>query len=109
MDKTEKLFQYKPGDNLPFGVTKVADGVQFAVSIPHGRECYLNLYRTGQKRPACRIHLTREFRRGCVYFVKITGCPEIQNDKSVADILSQGYEYMYEVCLLYTSPSPRDS
>ena len=49
MDKTEKLFQYKPGDNLPFGVTKVADGVQFAVSIPHGRECYLNLYRTGQK------------------------------------------------------------
>ena len=97
MDKTEKLFQYKPGDNLPFGVTKVADGVQFAVSIPHGRECYLNLYRTGQKRPACRIHLTREFRRGCVYFVKITGCPEIQNDKSVADILSQGYEYMYEV------------
>ena len=46
---------------------------------------------------ACRIHLTREFRRGCVYFVKITGCPEIQNDKSVADILSQGYEYMYEV------------
>lgn len=97
MDKTEKLFQYKPGDNLPFGVTKVADGVQFAVSIPHGRECYLNLYRIGQKRPACRIHLTREFRRGCVYFVKITGCPEIQNDKSVADILSQGYEYMYEV------------
>ena len=97
MDKTEKLFQYKPGDNLPFGVTKVADGVQFAVSIPHGRECYLNLYRTGQKRPVCRIHLTREFRRGCVYFVKITGCPEIQNDKSVADILSQGYEYMYEV------------
>lgn len=97
MDKTEKLFQYKPGDNLPFGVTKVADGVQFAVSIPHGRECYLNLYRKGQKRPACRIHLTREFRRGCVYFVKITGCPEIQNDKSVADILSQGYEYMYEV------------
>ena len=97
MDKTEKLFQYKPGDNLPFGVTKVADGVQFAVSIPHGRECYLNLYRTGQKRPACRIHLTREFRRGCVYFVKITGCPGIQNDKSVADILSQGYEYMYEV------------
>lgn len=97
MDKTEKLFQYKPGDNLPFGVTKVADGVQFAVSIPHGRECYLNLYRTGQKRPVCRIHLTREFRRGCVYFVKITGCPEIQNNKSVADILSQGYEYMYEV------------
>lgn len=97
MDKTEKLFQYKPGDNLPFGVTKVADGVQFAVSIPHGRKCYLNLYRTGQKRPACRIHLTREFRRGCVYFVKITGCPEIQNDKSVADILSQEYEYMYEV------------
>ena len=37
------------------------------------------------------------YKRQCVYFVKITGCPEIQNDKSVADILSQGYEYMYEV------------
>ena len=97
MDKTEKLFRYKQGDTLPFGVTKVADGVQFAVSIPKGGDCYLNIYKTGQKRPSCRIRLSREYRRGSVYFVKITDCPDTDDQHTVADILSRDYEYMYEV------------
>ena len=94
MDKTEKLFRYKQGDTLPFGVTKVADGVQFAVSIPKGGDCYLNIYKTGQKRPSCRIRLSREYRRGSVYFVKITDCPDTDDQHTVADILSRDYEYM---------------
>lgn len=61
MDKTEKLFRYKQGDTLPFGVTKVADGVQFAVSIPKGGDCYLNNIRPGRNvRPAeyaCRENI----------------------------------------------------
>ena len=97
MDKTEKKFQYKQGDTLPFGVTKTADGVQFAVSIPKGKECYLNIYKTGQKRPACRIRLSKEYRRGSVYFVKITDCPGADAGRSVAEALSRDYEYMYEV------------
>lgn len=97
MDKTEKLFQYKQGDTLPFGVTKAADGVQFAVSIPRGQECYLNIYRIGQKRPACRIRLSKEYRRGSVYFVKITSCPGADGNHTVAEVLSRDFEYMYEV------------
>lgn len=89
-------FSYKPGDTLPFGVTRVSDGVQFAVSIPNGKDCYLNLYRKGQKRPACRIGLSREYKRGSVYFVRVTDCPGTTPDRSVADVLSQEYEYMYE-------------
>ena len=97
MNKTEKMFQYKQGNTLPFGVTKVADGVQFAVSIPKGEECYLNIYRTGQKRPSCRIRLSKEYRRGSVYFVKLTDCPGTDEEHTVAEVLSREYEYMYEV------------
>lgn len=97
MDRTEKFFQYRPGDTLPFGVTKTADGVQFAVFIPEGQECYLNIYKIGQKRPVCRIRLSKEYRRGSVYFVKITDCPGTDQEHTVAEVLSQNYEYMYEV------------
>lgn len=96
MDKRKKLFQYQPGETLPFGVTRVSDGVQFAVSIPGGRNCSLNLYKKGQKRPACRIELSKEYRRGSVYFVRVTDCPENVDNRSVAEVLSQDYEYMYE-------------
>ena len=89
MNKTEKMFQYKQGNTLPFGVTKVADGVQFAVSIPKGEECYLNIYRTGQKRPSCRIRLSKEYRRGSVYFVKLTDCPGTDEEHTVAEVLSR--------------------
>ena len=84
MDRTEKFFQYRPGDTLPFGVTKTADGVQFAVFIPEGQECYLNIYKIGQKRPVCRIRLSKEYRRGSVYFVKITDCPGTDQEHTVA-------------------------
>ena len=96
MDKTKatELFEYKEGNTLPFGVTKVAEGVQFAISLPDRKQCFLNLYRKGHKKPACRIELSREYKRGSVYFVTITGCRE--DSRSIASILSQEYEYTYE-------------
>lgn len=99
MDKRKKteLFEYKAGNTLPFGVTRVSDGVQFAISLPDRKHCFLNLYRKGKKKPACQIELSREYKRGSVYFVTITGYRQENNDaRSIAQILSQDYEYMYE-------------
>ena len=47
--KKTEIFQYKPGDTLSLGVTRVSGGVQFAVSLPDKTQCFLNLYRKGQK------------------------------------------------------------
>lgn len=94
--KKTELFEYKAGDTLPFGVTRVSDGVQFAISLPDRQQCLLKLYRKGQKRPACQIELSREYKRGSVYFVTITGCTDPSEKREIADILSQDYEYMYE-------------
>lgn len=96
--KTTKLFEYKAGNTLSFGVTKVADGVQFAVSLPDRKQCFLNLYHRGNKRPACRIELSKEFKRGSVYLVTVTGCScsSGAEDRSIAQIISQDYEYTYE-------------
>lgn len=98
MDKIQKTreFEYKPGHSLPFGVTKVADGVQFAIFIPDRKRCFFNLYRRGQKKPECRIELSRQFQRGSVYFVTITGCTDLPDDMSLAGLLSRDYEYGYE-------------
>lgn len=94
--KKTELFEYKAGDTLPFGVTRVSDGVQFAISLPDRQQCFLKLYRKGQKRPACQIELSREYKRGSVYFVTITGCTDPSEKREISDILSQDYEYMYE-------------
>ena len=98
MDKKRKteLFEYKAGNILSFGVKKVSDGVQFAISLSGKEQCFLNLYRKGMKKPACQIKLSREYRRGNVYFVTITGSRGDMGDRSIAQILSQDYEYMYE-------------
>ena len=36
---TKNQFTIQPGNALPLGVTKVADGVQFAIYLPDKREC----------------------------------------------------------------------
>lgn len=97
MDKKRKteLFEYKAGNTLSFGVTRVSDGVQFAVSLSGKERCYLNLYRKGMKKTACQIELSKEYRRGSVYFVTITGSRDM-GDRNIAQVLSQDYEYMYE-------------
>lgn len=95
-NKTTELFQYRAGDSLPFGVNQVADGVQFAVFLPDKQRCFLKLYRKGRKRPECRIELSKEYKKGSVYFVTITGYGDPKETRTVAEILSQDYEYMYE-------------
>ncbi len=96
MNKSKVVFEYKAGNNLPFGVNKVVDGVQFAVYLPDRDQCFLNLYYKGAKEPACRIELSRQYQRGSVYFVTITGVADSRSKRSIDQILSQDYEYMYE-------------
>ena len=89
-------FFYKPGNTLPLGVNKVPDGVQFAIYLADRKQCFLNIYRKGHKKPACRIELSGEFRRGSVYFVTITGQKGTAGQQDIAQLLSREYEYMYE-------------
>lgn len=96
MDKKRELFEYKVGETLRFGVTKVSGGVQFAISLPDKKQCSLKLYRKGQKRPACCIELSKKYKRGSLYFVTITGCKDLEESRDIATLLSQEYEYMYE-------------
>ncbi len=98
MEKNKGLFSIKAGDTLSFGVTKVADGVQFSIYIPGVTESYLKLYKKGRKEPSCVIRLTDEYKRGSVYFLKITGIKrrKDKDSRSLAAILSEEFEYMYE-------------
>lgn len=98
MDKKRKieLFEYKIGNTLPFGVTKVSDGVQFAVFLPDKKQCFLNLYQKGKKKPDCRIELSHEYKRGSVYFITVTQSRNNSDSRTIAQILSQDYEYTYE-------------
>ncbi|MDO4166668.1 MAG: alpha-amylase family glycosyl hydrolase [Eubacteriales bacterium] len=101
-------FAIKPGHALPFGVTRVQDGVQFAIYLPDRKQCFLKLYRLGAAEPEYRIPLTEEFRMGSVYFVllelqdsgadtEVAG-KRLQNTDhaTLAQILTEQYEYLYE-------------
>lgn len=96
MEKKNKLFNVKPGDTLSFGVIMAASGVQFSVYLPDEKDCKLKFYYIGRKEPACVIPLTDEYKRGGVYFVTITGINSDSRGRSLAQVLSQDFEYMYE-------------
>lgn len=96
MKKDNNLFKIKPGDTLSFGVIRVAAGVQFSVYLPDAKDCKLKLYHIGRKEPACVIALTKEYKRGGVYFVTISGINDENDNRSIVQILSQDFEYMYE-------------
>lgn len=97
MTKGNKLFEYHVGSTLPFGVTKVPEGVQFAVYLPKHSNCSLKLYKKGRKNPDCLIKLTEKFRVGSVYFVVLRKASDAEDSRNIAEILTQDYEYMYEV------------
>lgn len=94
--KTDR-FTIKPGTALPLGVTKVPDGVQFAVYLPDQKNCYLKLYRKGAADPEYRIPLTGQYKVGSVYFVIISQNENSTEAGETAQILSEEYEYLYEV------------
>lgn len=96
MEKKNKLFNVKPGDTLSFGVIMAASGVQFSVYLPDEKDCKLKFYYIGRKEPACVIPLTDEYKRGGVYFITITGINSGSRGRSLAQVLSQDFEYMYE-------------
>ena len=92
---TKNLFTIKPGNALPLGVSKVADGVQFAVYLPGKKKCYLKLYRKGWKSPEYCIELKEEYRMGSVYFVYIEMDKSKENTR-LSELLTEEYEYVYE-------------
>lgn len=96
MTKGNKLFEYRVGSSLPFGVTKVQGGVQFAVYLPDSKNCFLKLYKKGRKTPDSVVALTEKFKVGGVYFVTVCKSEAAEDDRSIAQILTQDYEYMYE-------------
>lgn len=96
MNKENKLFEYRVGSSLPFGVTRVPDGVQFSVYLPQSKSCFLKLYKKGRKTPDSVIALTKKYKVGDVYFVIICKSEKLTDSRSIAQILTQDYEYMYE-------------
>lgn len=96
MTEKNSLFEYHVGSALPFGVTKVPDGVQFAVYLPEYKKCFLKLYRKGRKLPEYTIELTQQFKVGGVYFVVLCKAKNVTDRRSVAQILTEDFEYMYE-------------
>lgn len=96
MRKGNKLFEYRVGSSLPFGVTKVRNGVQFAVYLPKSKNCSLKLYKRGKKLPDAVVVLTEKFKVGGVYFVTVCKADANQDKREIEEILSQDYEYMYE-------------
>lgn len=97
MTKKNELFEYCMGSSaLPFGVTKVPKGVQFTVYLPDSDVCFLKLYKKGRKLPSYVLELTDKFKVGSVFFVTICKAEAAKDERSIAEILSQDYEYMYE-------------
>ena len=94
----KEVFDIKSGTTLSFGVTKVSDGVQFAIQCPADKKCILNLYRIGRKEPSYKIELTDEYRHGGACFVKLCIRGQFtEAGQRAADILSKQYEYTYEI------------
>lgn len=89
-------FTIKPGHALPLGVTKVQDGVQFAIYLPDRKQCFLKLYRVGKTEAEYRIPLIDEYRVGSVYFVLLHLADDVAEERSLAQLLSDDYEYLYE-------------
>lgn len=90
------LFEIKAGNTLLLGVTKVANGVQFAVALPDVDSCTLHIYKKGSTRRAASIILTEEFKIGGAFFVVLTGMKKGNDRRGIAEILQDDYEYTYE-------------
>lgn len=96
MSRGNNLFEYRAGNALPFGVTKVPDGVQFAVYLPKSDTCFLKLYKKGRKSPYYVIELTDKYKVGSVFFVTVCKAKNAKDSRRIEEILTQDFEYMYE-------------
>lgn len=73
------------GDPQPLGVTKKSGMMNFAVSVPAGKNCELLLYRAGSMEPAVVFEMPEEEGLGEVRFLAVEGLDE------------QKYEYNYRI------------
>lgn len=83
MTEQEGSFHIKKGKPLPLGVSKVENGVQFAISLPYEKECKLNLYDKTDGRKVV-LTISEEYKIGSVFSVILE------------DIPFDSYEYNYE-------------
>lgn len=96
MNKRKGIFKYRAGNAMLFGVTKLSEGVQFAVYLPNCKKCCLKLYRCGRKTPASVVELTDKYKIGSVYLVTVCKADDCEDSRRIEEILSQDYEYTYE-------------
>lgn len=96
MTKEEHPFEYHMGNTLSFGVVQVPGGVQFAVYLPNQTNCFLKLYRKGEEKPEMVLELTGKYKMGSAYFVRVSKAEDCPDERSVSEILTQDYEYLYE-------------
>ncbi|MDD7402508.1 MAG: alpha-amylase family glycosyl hydrolase [Butyribacter sp.] len=96
MIKENSLFEYRVGKALPLGVTKVTEGVQFAVYLPKSEVCFLKLYKKGRKVPSFVVELKGKFKTGSVFSAIINKSAKMSDARDIAEILTQDYEYLYE-------------
>lgn len=75
----------KKGSPFPLGVTNINGDIQFAISLPHIKECRLNLYHIGERNKEESIQLDTAYQIGSIFSVILEQFPY------------EEYEYMYEV------------
>ncbi|WP_374689832.1 glycogen debranching protein GlgX [Promineifilum sp.] len=66
-------FWLRPGRPYPFGATIVPGGVNFAVFSRHGTQCWLVLWRKGERTPLAEIPFFDAFRIGHVWAMVVFG------------------------------------
>ncbi|WP_089156441.1 glycogen debranching protein [Micromonospora sp. NBS 11-29] len=72
-DGIEQLGPYRvrPGTLLPFGATRVADGINFSVHSHSAAAMALVLFRAGVREPVATLPFPPHFRRGAVYSMTV--------------------------------------
>lgn len=78
-------YAVRPGEPLPFGASKVRNGVNFSIFSRHATACTLVLFQPGQDAPFAEIPFPPEFRVGDVFAM------------TVFDLDPEEFEYGYRI------------
>ena len=71
-----KQYKILPGSPYPLGVTKIGNGINFAISLHRECRCILSLYQCGKKEAFLKIPFSDENADGTVYSVRVEGVTE---------------------------------
>lgn len=79
---------------VPLGVTRLINGINFAVSIPNEEECILKLFHKETGEMAASFLLTSEYKTGNVFSCILSESMVIKNQKLI-HLFEKPYEYTY--------------